>query len=163
MELDEVVARGRELHGVTDVREALEEVLANLVDEPTTAQPLTPVIPVLGVSACDDGWVGVLVRPSGHTTLHVGCSLVRMIEQVRDQETLGAVGVVAGSRRVEVTEWLHTRPTVAVFEVVDPDTRSERLVAAGLTLPAMYGGMGFAEEQLRAAGAAVLEGVRTFS
>lgn len=162
-ELAELLARGRSTYGEAELREVLEEVLEELAQAPQSAPPLTPPISVLGISACDAGWVGVLVRPTGQTTLHVGSSLVGLTEQVRDQETLGAVGICAASRQHEADAWLRARPTVEVLNVLDPDTDSQTIEAAGLTLPPMYTGMGFAQEELRIAGAAVIAASRLFS
>ncbi|HWU33549.1 MAG TPA: hypothetical protein VN108_11790, partial [Marmoricola sp.] len=162
-ELAELLARGRSAYGDAEVREFLKDALEGLARVQPSVQPLAPLIAVLGVSACDAGWVGVLVRPSGRTTLHVGSSLIGLIEQVRDQETLGAVGLWAGARTDEAAVWLNARLTVEAVEVVDPDAASEALESAGLTLPAMYSGMGFELEELRIAGAAVIAASRLFS
>lgn len=161
-ELDEVVRAGCESYGTEAVLGVLGEIAAELAAGSPAVAVLMPSVAVLGLSACDAGWVGVLVRPSGQTSLHVGGSLVGLVEQVRDQETLGGVGVQSGGRAAEVAAWLLTRPTVGVVEVEDADARAEALVAAGLAVPTMYSGMGFTEGELLVACAAVVEVARPF-
>lgn len=159
-DLRDLVTRARSSHSDADIREVFEGALA---DGPGLAPTLAPSVAVLGVAACASGWVGVLVRPSGQTTLHVGSSLVGLVEQVRDQETLGAVRVAPGSRQREVVAWLRTRPTVGVALIDRPQADFPSFAQTGLVLPPMYSGMGFDEEDLRLAGAAVIEAAQAFS
>lgn len=161
-ELEELVERGRTSDGTEAVLEVLREMIARLVADAPASSPLMPSVAVLGLGACDAGWVGVLVRPSGRTSLHVGASLVGLVEQVRDQETLGVVGLRPGGRAAEVAAWLRTQPTVEVVEVEGVDARPEALAAAGLVVPAMYSGMGFTEGELLSACAAAVQGARPF-
>lgn len=161
-ELDDLIARGRRLIGDAAVEVALAEHLES-PDDAAAEAPLAPSVAVLGISACASGWVGVLVRPTSQTTLHVGSALVSVVEQVRDQTDLGIIGLHAGSRRAEVDAFLAAHPTVVVVEVAASDANSEALCTQGLTLPAMYSGMGFDGTDLAQAGAAVLHAVQTFS
>lgn len=150
-ELEELVARGRASVGHDEVRAALSDALENLVDRPVR---LTPSVPVLGLSSCDAGWLGVLLRPDGLTSLHLGSSIVGVVEQVREHESLGAVGL-AGTGGEDAAAWLATRPTVQVVEVAEldgtPEVRRDRLMTAGLAIPPMFAGLGFAESDLLAA------------
>jgi len=144
-QLEAAVARGR-ADGDAALRAALEDALARLSTSDEVVA-LTPTVAVLGLERCAAGWVGVAIRPTGRTTLHVGADLLGLIEQVQDQEELGAVGLRPGE-----SAQLHLGPTVVVLEVArDPafvaDPRSW-LAAAGMTVPAMYSGLGFEEGDL---------------
>lgn len=165
--LVEVVDSCRDTYGATAVRKILEEVLATLGEDPTSVQPLKPLVAVLGLSDCATGWVGVLIRPSGQTTLHVGSALAALVEQVREQEQLALISLCVASRRDEAKAWLLSRPTVEVMEAIAPaGTPSEQrqaLAAAGLTTPVMYSGMGFVVAELLVSCFAALEAARRCS
>ena len=165
LELDDLIARGREMYGDDEVRDALTDVLEGLGSD--SMGQLRPPVAVLGVRSCAAGWVGVLVRPSGHTTLHLGATLAVLVEQVREQESLGAVGLADATGQSEAIEWLQTRPTVDVVEVSgsegDAAARRAALASKGVTVPPFYAGMGFAEEDLLAACEAASEAAHLWS
>jgi hypothetical protein len=140
------------------------EISEGLSGESTS--PLAPPVAVFGLSRCDVGWLGVLVRPSRQTSLHLGSTLQGLVEQVREQESLGAVGL-ADAEHPDAVAWLSTRPTLQVVETAaTAGTRAQRrelLAAAGAIIPMMYGGMGFGEDELLAACEAAVEAARLWS
>ena len=77
--------------GVDEVRDAVDALL--LDETPGGSTPLTPPVAVLGVDGCKAGWVGVLVRPEGPTSLHVASKVVAMVEQIRGEIELGVVAI----------------------------------------------------------------------
>lgn len=245
-ELENVVRMGRATAGDATVRQALETVLAGLVADPDPASPLTPPIAVLGVDGCRGGWVGVLMKPDGRTTLHVGKTIVGIVEHIREQDELGVVAIdipiglpddsireadrlaraelagkascvfatapreaylaadyeaaraasiaasqtgaslsaqswALGPKILEVDAWVRSRPSVVVIEVhpelsfariqgepvlakkktsEGASTRRRLLASAGITVPAMYPGMGYEEDDLLDACAAVWTAAR---
>ncbi|MGN6722604.1 MAG: hypothetical protein ACTHJM_08335 [Marmoricola sp.] len=158
-DLEGLVASVRAAQGDEVVRGALEELLGDLESAPLQPVPLAPPIAVMGVAACEAGWVGVVVRPDARTTLHVGATLPGLVEQVREQETLGVVGLADGAQP-DAVAWVSTRPTVPVVDVAagggPAEERRVALGAAGLTIPAMYSRMGFTDVELLAACEAVV-------
>lgn len=141
--LEDLINDARARIGDDAVRTALEDALERLAAPSPDVAPLAPAVAVLGVVACAGGWLGVLLRPSGQTTLHLGSAIVSLVEQVREQETLGAVGIsVPVDRSAEVQAWRQSHPSVGIVDV-----GAERS-GVGVTVPAMYSGMGFDESDL---------------
>jgi predicted RNase H-like nuclease len=91
VELAELVRRGRAGLGDDAVREGLADALELIGEAAPT--PLRPPVVVLGVDGCKGGWVGVLVRPNGRTTLHTSTSIASLVEHIRQQEALGVVAI----------------------------------------------------------------------
>ncbi len=56
-------------------------------------EPLCPEAPVLGVDACRGGWVGVLLAPSGRSTVHVGATIGALVEQAREVADVAVVAI----------------------------------------------------------------------
>lgn len=164
-DLDELVARARSADRDGELRQALEEVLADLESQ-TAIVELAPPVALLGLAPCAAGWVGVLIRPTGRTSLHVGGSLAGVVEQVREQEQLGGVALVHAERE-DAVDWIRTRPTIEVLAASAEDgttaARRDRIVGAGLTVPPMFAGMGFAEAELLAACEAVIKAAHHWS
>ena len=159
-ELDGLVSRGRELYGDDRVREVLAGAVEGISSE--EAGPLRPVVAVLGVSPCESGWVGVLIRPTGQTSLHIGSRLGALVEQVREQESVGAVALPVSSAE-DADPWLRSRPTVEVVEVPLADEQRRSARDSGITVPSMYPGMGFVEDDLLTACAVGVEAALRFS
>jgi len=72
------------------VRAALQDEIDRLPGPPAS---LAPAAPVLGVDGCRAGWVGVVLRPHGPPTVHVGASVAAMVEQIREGGDLAVVAI----------------------------------------------------------------------
>ncbi len=108
---------------------------ARFVGKPVPEQgpvPLRPDVPVLGVTSCAAGWVGVLLGPEGRPSVHVAPSLADLVELVRESSDPELVQVHEGK----------------------PLGRDD-LHAQGLAVPAWFAGAGFTEDELLDACAAV--------
>ena len=138
-DLAEAVTRGLEIEGLDVVRSALaaeDEALRVHPDAPV--EPLCPDVPLLGVSPCEAGYVGVLLQTDGRLSVHVARSRSLLLdlvgETVQPHVVTDAPGGSAGSR--------------------------ETLRRAGLTVPGWYSGSGFSESELLDACTALLLGVQ---
>ncbi len=56
-------------------------------------EPLRPDRPVLGVDACKNGWVGVLLGPDGRAAVYVGRTIAELLELVRESTEPAVVAI----------------------------------------------------------------------
>ncbi|MCW2854523.1 MAG: hydrolase [Marmoricola sp.] len=141
-ELADAVARGLEIEGLDVVRSALAaEAEALRVHPDAPVEPLRPDVPLLGVSPCEAGYLGVLLQTDGRLSVHVARSRSLLINQVGETvqphvvtEAPGGSGTTGEDR--------------------------ESLRRSGLTVPGWYSGAGFAESELIDACTALVLGVR---
>ncbi len=110
--------------GLSDEREARFIGKAAAVESP---QPLRPELPVLGVAACEAGWVGVLFGPEGRPTVHVATTVPDLVELVRETADPAVIEDAAQA---------------------DSPRSREALLAHGFTAPAWFRGAGFSEGEL---------------
>lgn len=96
---------------------------------------LRPEAPVLGVTSCAAGWLGVLLGPEGRPSVHVAATLANLVELVRETSD------------PELVHVFEEEPTGS--------TSREALLAQGLIAPAWFAGAGFTEGELLEACAAV--------
>lgn len=151
-----------------------------------TSERLRPDRPVLGIDACDTGWVGVLLGPEGRPTVYVARSIPELLELVGETTQVSVVAIDA--RAYAVSEEVvpadargRSRPGVRVIEV-DPEVsfarmtgapvlepkedeegvraRREALAVHGIAAPPWFRGAGFAEDDLLDACAAVWSAAR---
>lgn len=145
-DLAAAVARGMAEEGwdaVVDVLGAIGEDLATHPDAPV--EPLIPSVPILAVTPCEAGHLGVLVNVDGRVSVHLGRSPDALLAQVRETAEPGLL------------ETAEVYPGPAT-----PQERRVVLQQAGLTVPAWFSGSGFTEsELLDACGAVVVALGRT--
>lgn len=94
------------------------------------SQPLPPLevtVPVLGVDACEAGWVGAILEPGApRPRIAVAATIADLVETVRQSLDIQAVAIAlpeetpshAASGRSTVPEidvWVRSRPTVLVL------------------------------------------------
>lgn len=161
-ELTELIARGVQAHGIDVVREALGGESESLPPEPEPPEPLRAVAPVLGLSACVPGWVGVLLVPGRRPAVQVAASLTAAVEHARGEVSLELVAIGRDpddQRAAAVRAWLGSGPGVEVIEVRSVASR-RAMSDAGLILPGWFRGSGFTEAELEAACAAAWTAAR---
>jgi predicted RNase H-like nuclease len=79
-----LLAAAVEEHGHAAVAAETARVLDALAGGASAAVPVEVPCPVLGVDACAGGWVGVLLRPGGAVSVHLGATIATLVGQVRD-------------------------------------------------------------------------------
>ena len=96
-------------------------------DGPQPLPPLEVTVPVLGVDACEAGWVGAVLEPGApRPRIAVAATIADLVETVRQSLELQAVAIALPeeppsttvSRRATVPEveaWVRSRPTVVVL------------------------------------------------
>lgn len=163
--------------------------LAVPTDGPSPAVPVEVTVPVLGVDACEGGWVGAILEPGApRPRIAVAATIGGLVETVRQSLDLQAVaiGVPGGlsqdpTRQAEVDAWVRSRPTVLVLgadpersfavmagapigsDQMTDDGRAARLAAlaaAGLASPSVLAGSGYAAHDVLDACAAAWTAAR---
>ena len=145
-DLADAVARGLTEQGWDAVVDELAEHGDRLAAHPDApVEPLIPSVPILAVSTCEAGHLGVLVNVDGRVSVHLGRSPEALVAQVSETAEPGLV------------ENVEHYPGPATVE-----ERREVLGQAGLSVPAWFSGSGFTEsELLDACGAVVVALSRT--
>lgn len=138
---------GRLEAALSDEREARFVGKAPEVEGESPRQ-LRPDGPSLGVAACANGWVGVLLGPEGRPTVHVAATVPELVALVRETVEPWVV---------EVHE---ADPTHRLAHEQSVQARREALLDHGLAAPPWFRGAGFTEDALLDACAAVVEAVR---
>ncbi|RYJ00931.1 MAG: hypothetical protein EON52_22555 [Actinomycetales bacterium] len=140
-DLADAVARGLVENGWDAVVDALGELGDELAVHPDApVEPLVPSVPILAVTTCEAGHLGVLVNVDGRVSVHLGRTPDALVAQVSETAEPGLV---------ETAEHYPGPATT--------DERREVLEQAGLTVPAWFSGSGFTEtELLDACGAVVV-------
>lgn len=129
---------------LSDEREARFVGAPTAGDAQASPSPLRPPVPVLGVAACDVGWVGVVVDTTARTSVFVAATVDDLVELVRESHEVGLVATAAD-------------------EAPDDDgmpLSREALTDQGIAVPPFYRGAGFGEDHLLDACAAALSAVR---
>lgn len=145
-DLADALSRGLRENGWDAVVDELAEHGDRLAAHPDApVEPLIPSVPILAVTACEAGHLGVLVNVDGRVSVHLGRSEEALLAQVRETAEPGLV------------ETAEHYPGTAT-----PQERRDVLGQAGLVVPAWFSGSGFTEaELLDACGAVVVAVGRT--
>lgn len=145
-DLAAAVAQGLEQEGWDAVVDELGEHGDRLAAHPDApVEPLIPAVPILAVTPCEAGHLGVLVNVDGRVSVHLGRTPDALLAQV---------GETAEPGLVETAEHYPGPAT--------PQERRDVLEQAGLVVPAWFSGSGFTEsELLDACGAVVVAVGRT--
>jgi len=164
-ELGALIARGVDEAGREAVLAALSDEAEVIAAEPAVDQ-WDAVAPVLGVSGCASGWVGVLLVPGTRPATQVAGTLTSLVDHVRHEVALAvlAIGRTPGGRYADACDtdalaWCRSGAEISCIEV-----RTEASLAAltrtGIATPAWFRGSGFTEAELKAACAAAWTGAR---
>lgn len=136
---------------------------------PSVAGPrLTPDGVVLGVDACEGGWVGVRLGPDGRPTVHVAAQIGQLVELVAETAVVDVVAIdipiglpdsaqayALRTKILEVDAWVRSVPAPTVVEV-HSEASFARMTGAPITARKHDAeGVRLRREALRAAGIAV--------
>lgn len=177
--LAELLTEAVETVGADQVRAALRDE-AERLDGTSSPPTLAVDRPVLGVTACASGWVGVLLAPDARPAVLQSGSLAALVELATESAALAVVAIgVPGDP--EADAWVRSGPGPEVIEVrpgtsfaqlagapIEPQEDDPHGVAArraalgsvGLDAPMWMRGVGFGEDDLLDACAVAWTAVR---